>query len=574
MADSDDEELFEALAEPEDIPEPSEPGPARAPKGTVTNSVEFMRVNNLPRRILDYNNVEDVTDLYRQPSGRMRLWPAQSAALTEAARADGLFAPLGVGSGKSVCGLLLPVAMNSKNAVILVPPALKKQLITEVNTIYRRNFVIPMANITVVAYTELSSAKKSEILDEIDPDLIIADECNALANRDAARTKRFLRFARTHPHCRFAFMSGTITSKSITQYAHLIELALRKNSPLPNSYREVQDWAGALDVKPQYVMSPGILMKLCAPGEEVRGGYRRRLVETLGVVATSESAIGTSLIIKRIAPTVPPEVEDALERARRTWSVGQDEIASPLDMARSLRQLACGMYLRWVWPNDEIDHAWLEARSAWNKEVRSILKRSILHLDSPLLCALAAERAHQGIKTAGKVWKSETWEAWREQKNKKPPPSEPVWISDYLVKHAAAWGRSQKVPAIIWYANTCVGEAIAKELGLPVYGAGTDSPPRGTKLFVASMAVHGTGKNYQWASSNLITAMPSSGNLFEQVVGRTHRPGQQADEVIVDWYGQTPEVIAAMESVIASAEYVEQSTGQRQKILYATKLNS
>lgn len=578
IIDPDAEDDFEAQPEPADGVGSASPDlldlEPRSPKGVVTNSVEFMRVSNLPRRIVDLDKVDDVTPLVRQPSGKMTLWPIQSAALIEAAQSDGLFAPLAVGAGKTALSLLLPEVMGSKKCVLLVPPALKRQLQVEIKTIYMRHFKVPIDRIHIVAYSELSSASKADILDQIKPDLIVADECHQLKARDSARTKRFLRFARANPACRYAFMSGTITSKSVTEYAHLIELALRKNSPLPNNYREVLDWAGALDVKPQYVMAPGVLKKFCKPGEDVRAGYRRRLVETPGVVATSESALGTSLVIRRLAPAIPPVLAAFLDKTRATWALGDEEIASPLDLARALRQLACGMYLRWAWPDDVVDYDWLQARAAWNKEIRGVLKRSVRGLDSPLLCALAAERSRQGLTTsAGKIWKSETWAAWRDQKQKPAPPTEVVWISDYLVQHAAAWGRAQTEPAIIWYSHICVGDAIANALGLQAYGAGTDASQNRDPLLVASVAVQGTGKNLQHFQRNLFTSMPSGGTVVEQVIGRTHRPGQQADEVSVDWYGNTPETLAAMDAVLASAAYVQESTGQRQKILYAARID-
>ena len=72
--------------------------------GVVTNSVEFMRILALPRRVLDLSSVPDVTPLFHKRGGTLRFWPIQSAALIEAAKADGLFAPIGVGWGKCVVG--------------------------------------------------------------------------------------------------------------------------------------------------------------------------------------------------------------------------------------------------------------------------------------------------------------------------------------------------------------------------------------------------------------------------------------------------------------------------------------
>ncbi|MFH0899257.1 MAG: hypothetical protein V2A73_01380, partial [Pseudomonadota bacterium] len=58
----------------------------------------------------------------------------------------------------------------------------------------------------------------------------------------------------------------------------------------------------------------------------------------------------------------------------------------------------------------------------------------------------------------------------------------------------------------------------------------------------------------------------------EQGIGRSHRPGQEDDTVEVSWFGQTAALGAAFQAVLQDAEYVEQTTGYRQKVLYASRL--
>jgi hypothetical protein len=372
-----------------------------------------------------------------------------------------------------------------------------------------------------------------------------------------------------------------MTTRSILDYAHLIELALRKNSPLPGGYRELKDWAGALDVKPEYRMLPGVLKKFChTESEPVREGFRRRVVETEGVVATEHSALGTSLVIRRQAPKVPQRVAAALGEVQSNWAIGEEELSSSLEIARVLRQLACGFYYRWAWPGDEPDYEWLDARASWHREVREKLKQSLPGLDSPLLCAQAAERFWLWVKEGRpkprpeKCWDTAYWEAWREQKRKPPPPVESVWIDDFLAREALAWADKAKKEgnAIIWYEHKALGDKIVELGALPHYGAATDASAAREPVIVCSMPTQGTGKNLQHYSRNLFTSLPPNGATFEQVVGRTHRPGQEADEVIVDWFGHTQATAEALAAIIDDAEYIQTSTGARQKVLYATRL--
>lgn len=570
--------------------------------GAVPDSTEFRRVASLPRRVLDLAQVEDVTPLFAK-SGEMVFWPEQSAALIEAARAGGLFALMGVGRGKTLVALALPEALDSMRTVYLVRPELKRQLEREAETVYGRHFHLPLDRITIVSYSELSGARTAHVLEDLQPDLIVADEAHCLRHSDSARTKRFLRYAEEHPGCRYAFLSGTMTSRSILDYAHLIALALRNSSPLPHTYYELRDWAGAIDVGPEYRMRPGVLQQFCGEQETVRDGYRRRLVQTQGVVATEENTLGTSLVVSELRPSVPKTVTQALNTLRKTWAIGDEEFMQATEVASALKQVACGFYYRWDWPGGVVDHEWLEARREWHAEVRKKLQCAAEGIDSPYLLACAAQRFQErgrcftkreerelrtrfldeGSTEAGadravfaqtRVWDSSTWVAWSRVKDRQPPPTVPVWISEFLVDAAIVWAKRQDLPAIIWCEWTALGERIAKKSGFPFYGSGKDASLSSDRVIVASIQSQGTGRNLQHQfARNLFTSVPPNGTIFEQGVGRTHRPGQRADEVIVDWFGHTLELRHAMARVVEDAEYMQRTTGQRQKILYATRVH-
>ena len=305
-----------------------------ARKAGVARSPEFLRIKALPRRssdLTDRNTFPDLTEEFKKPEGTMKLRPVQSAMLYEARKCDGLFAPCGVGGGKTLSSLLLPVAMSSKRTVLLVPTQLKaKTLDQDIPALYP-HWKIPTAIIRVIAYSELSNVKCAKLLEDINPDLIVADECHNLRYKTAARTKRFLRFMKEHPSCRFAGMSGSISKDSIKNYQHLIELALRKNSPVPNNWHALIEWAEALDVSEE-PMAPGALLDFCTDEERsqvahlppleaqpfVRAGYSRRFKESPGVVATKQSAADMSLIIQGLHPMVPAQVQVELDKLRKT----------------------------------------------------------------------------------------------------------------------------------------------------------------------------------------------------------------------------------------------------------------
>lgn len=563
----------------------------------VQMSFELERIEAIERRQLDLEHYPiDLTEKYRKPEGTMRLWPTQSAILVEAALSNGLLGPVSAGSGKTLASLLVGDAMGGQKIVLLVPPQLRSQLMSVDIPMLNKHWKLPLDRLRVVAYSELSNAKSADILDQMKPDVIIADEAHMLKARSAARTKRFNRYFKEHPECRFVGLSGTITRKSLRDYQHLSELALKKNSPLPMSFHTLNEWAEAIDVGDD-PMPPGALLRFCTDEERaiatdpeasisfekrakaheaVRSGFRRRLIETPGVVATSESAVGTSLVIRAVKPIVPEAVQRALSDLRNKWEIAGDELTDILEMSRIARQLAAGIFTRWKWPGGIVDTDWLEARSAWHKEIRDVLKQSRRGMDSPLLVTNAV--------IAGKYHSDSYW-IWAEQKKKynPEPPRETVWVSDFLVKYAVDWAKehgTKPTPAIVWYQHVALGEAIAKLGGFPLFGAGSQASEDLTKVnaskthvIVCSIKAHGVGKNLQQFNKNLLTTCPSSGADMEQLIAREHRPGQLADEVVMDVCQHTTELQDAFSSSLQDAAYIEQSQGQRQKLNFATLLD-
>ena len=546
----------------------------------VRPSPELDRILAVPRRIADIGVVETAklhADLCL-PNGTRRLRPIQALALAEARRAGGLFAPIGVGAGKSDIALLLPMVMKSKVAVLLVPANLREKVFQQDYPTLVRQYRLPRlatgkvqpidspSTLYIHSYNELSSPLKHDLLDQIQPDLIICDEAHALRHPSAARTRRFLNYFKTHPETRLCVLSGTMTSKSIKDYAHLAYLSLRKNTPVPTKYTVLEEWAAALDSAP-VPAPPGALVRLCEPGEQAREGFRRRVVETPGVIATTDGSLGTSLVISERDLKATPVIREALKLMRETWTTPDegeafDEI---LTLHRYARQLAAGFYYRWIWPKGEsaqVRANWLEARKAWNREVANFLTyRAKPGCDSPMLYAKACAE--------GKL-SSMNYERWASVRDSAKPEVEAVWLDDYLVDDAVAWGN--QAPGIVWYEHAALGVRIAEKGGFPLFGPGAEGILRekGTRTIVASIRAHGTGKNLQCFSRNLVTTTPTSGTVWEQLLGRTHRPGQEADEVTVEVYRHTLEMRAAVNKALRDADYQQTTTGNRQKLLSAT----
>ena len=543
---------------------------------TVLRSKEFRRIEQLPRRdwTTEYGSrIDRLSQDLRTPSGEMSLRMVQGCALLEIGLQGGLFAPIGVGHGKTLISLLAPLMTSCERPLLIVPAQLRTVTVSKYCRELSKHWHIPSSfcdGSRIITYGSLSTKKGQTLLEELNPDLIICDEVHYLKAANAARTRRFLRYMRANPETKFVAMSGTVTKKSIREYWHLLKLALPEDCPLPLRWVEMSDWANALDenVRPEMRTAPGALRHFCEGDETPRDGYRKRLTQTRGVIATSESELGTSLVINKLSPKVPQAINAALRRLRVDWvTPGGEDVSDSLDFYRKARELAHGYYYRWIWdagvsPSQKSD--WLSARSEWRQLVRQESRKP--ETDTELLVWNAYS---SGILNRDR----EVFESWRSIKETTPPPkTEPVWFCDDMLRGL----KLGKEPCLIWVDTKAMADRLVSIYDLPYYGAGQNDTKRLLSHIdrkaghgIVSIRAHGTGKNLQAYSVSLVLTPPGSGATWEQLLGRLHRPGQNEDEVIFDVWLHTTELKAAFEQALSDASYIETTLGSKQKLSYA-----
>ncbi|WP_338865536.1 DEAD/DEAH box helicase family protein [Myxococcus stipitatus] len=576
-------------------------------RSPVGYSADLGRILALPRRDLAASytaaNVEALEAALRSPSLQctcasmspprpcpLRLRRVQAQALLEASRIGGLLGPIGTGHGKELTTFLMPMVMpGCRVAVLFISAGLLPQFEAEwsyygahwklPNLAGGRWFRVGLPVLHVITYNKLSSQDATDLLERIRPDLVILNEAHSLKDPRTSRTSRFLRYFEKHPRTRLVALSGTFASKSIKDYAHLSRLALGEGSPLPLAHHVVEEWGTALDPG-KVVAPPGELERLCEPREHVREGFQRRRNATPGVVATEESALDKPLIIRerKVGP-VPAQLFALIELAHAGERPDGEQFQEQLQAVACARQLSAGFYHRWRYPRGEpheLIEQWFARRKAWNKEVWEELKgKRREHLDSPGLLTKAAIRAHMSPPYEGDkpVWHAATWTEWTEIHAAVQPEPQAVWVSDFLVKDAAEWARSRV--GIVWVEYPELGERIAKEAGVPFYGGGKTASEdilreTGRRSIVASIKAHATGKNLQQFSRNLVVTPPSDGATWEQLLARTHRPGQLAPCVEVDVCLHTQDYVSAFATARERARFIQQTDGQPQKLLTPT----
>jgi len=548
---------------------------------------------------------DDLTDQLLIP-GKSRYWtdhrgreitglrPIQSRCLRAIGDGQGGFLPIAVGGGKSLVAGLAGTVLDKDLSIIFAPASTVPQLRATLAE-WGQHFRLPRYK--VESYAQLSRIRETSLLKtligDVDPAkvVVVCDEMHRLRYLTSARTKRLLRIFEEHEELTFVGLSGTITSSSLRDFWHLLLLALRHNCILPldahkHSGGHLHAWAEVIDDKGQpershwFAIAP--LMRAFGEGEMpgkvserrdyARRAFQRRLETAPGVVCTKKTALAASLNIGVLDLEVPEVVRAALDGVNLSGDLPNgDPIVDDITKWRALRQISAGFSYYWDWPNGVVDWDWLDAKRNWDTHVRQELqKHSRDGYDSPGLVKRAVHAyAADDYFDAGMEELSFALAQWVEQEHKKPPPVVPEWLSDYLVQDAIGWLEKRKEPVLVWYESQAIADALKEHM--PVYGAG-DGAPEKVETCAVSIRAQGEGLNLDDWRVGLVIEPPSGGHVWEQLLGRTHRPGQQADEVECWIYGHTAAYRKAIDTAQRRAWYIQNTTGNHQKQCYATWL--
>ena len=145
-------------------------------------------------------------------------------------------------------------------------------------------------------------------------------------------------------------------------------------------------------------------------------------------------------------------------------------------------------------------------------------------------------------------------------------------MSEQTTEFCAKWLAATK--GICWVFHRAFGDHLSEKTGVPYFSGGRgykgaidlhDGPA------IASISAISEGFNLQTLHcDNLVVTCPTTNKENEQLISRTHRDGQDADEVTVTYLQTLEGDASALEQARADALYVEATTRQPQRLCAAT----
>lgn len=479
----------------------------------------------------------------------------------------------------------------------------------------------------VLPYSLLSAKDAVDTLQAIRPDVVIGDEIHNVGRRSAARTQRLFDYIDNNDPD-VVGLSGTITGKSVHDYWHIIKACLGDNCPLPLSWSLANEWASVLDSDSKNFEGNGEMSenktgplmplvdwarrhfpedKFEASVAGFRAAYRVRLNSAPGVVSSGLAEIGTSLVLGNHNLLDAYKKADGyeklkglIEKVEELWETPNgDEIEHAIHTYKWMYELSAGFYNELVWPTDEV---YAERKGISEEAAADILERAKDHheasqeyarllriflqntppnnMDTPML--VGGEFARHGDDWCHTDL-YQAWSEWhaRDFEGRPDRDSRAIRVCDYKILAALEW--AAKLPqgkgAILWFHHQEIGKWLRDyfvEAGLDVLycpaGAASNKSIIDTdnvnKIVIASMSAHGTGKNLQHFSEQYFVQWPRSPKLAEQALGRTHRNGQLADEMVAHTNHTLIFDRMNFAACLNDALYIHQTTGNRQKLIY------
>lgn len=502
---------------------------------------EIDRIRCLPER--DWHEdigvlTEYLTQRLKTPQGTWTLHQHQAAALADLYDYGGLVLPAPVGSGKTAVSLLGATLVEAKRPLILVPAKLRDKTIREAEEMYAPHWQVPK-HFHVQSYEKLSRDWANSYLKELKPDYIFADEAHAFRNTRSAcwrKFKAYVKDARKGGHGVFlAFASGTLFNRQLKEFWHLIRAALGPYAPVPKDYPEMVDWSDAMATKlfgprpdPSFLHCLGRNDPDESDVTRARQAFGDRLARTPGFVFVPSQRPPYSLEVAPYWVDLPGHLDAHFETLRSEWMTPDEHLFDyPMQLWAHARQLACGFYYR---PNPRPPQSYINARRDWHGFRSEVLAHSRTYHSPGQL----ADAIRQGdYKDPGGYLA-----AWEKAHAAFKLNQEAVWLDDTLLNEAATW--LQKERGVCWVEHLAFAERLGELTGLSVYGQGGVNAigkmvqdERGPIIATLACA---TGVNMQYNHhKNLIVSCTPTGQLHEQLIGRTHRFGQTEDLVTVDY---------------------------------------
>jgi hypothetical protein len=413
-----------------------------------------------------------------------------------------------------------------------------------------------------ISFEKLSRADSANFLEDLNPDVILCDESHGFKAPRSGRSKRMSRFLKEHPDSRFVPLTGTPGDDSLQNVGHIQEWVHNEHSPVPRTYNELTQWCQALDAAVTVRRAPGVLQEFLSNDtgptlESVRRAVGLRIEQTPGNVFhrnTNEVSCSLYLDAVEVNERMPQVVDDCIAYVRQHETAPDGREFEEIQVHNALTTIPLGFYRVF---EKKAPEEWSVRRKQYRAYIGNILSQSKYGLDTP---DQVGRLCHQKKLDSGGIY-----ERWKEIEPTFKSKTVCEWFDDTALDFACEWLHEHE--GVIWTPFPEFGKLLAEktnrlffhEQGLARTQNGKlsiEDFPGKTGCILSTQANY-LGRNLQDRYSKFLVFAPSAkSDVLEQLIGRFHRQGQQADQVEGTFFlGCLEHYTALMKARNARAEY-------------------
>lgn len=394
------------------------------------------------------------------------------------------------------------------------------------------------------SYTWLTRKEQADFIRDYAPTDVLMDEFHLVRGLGNSARKRIERDLIARPEVRVGVFTGSpMGSGGVADLAFGLRWALRGHvrNLIPPTEAGVESLQLRLD-----------------EDEDFQARWRAALQTTPGVYLDVDAGRYEGEVVIRVLRrepllTLPP-----------TWELPDGYlIESAAHAAQIERMMAYGW---WPSVDPRPSTAYIEARRKWGGVVRRVIQSGAADTEEQVRALRQAEY--------------QTWlRAQREEGElgvAVPEWTDPTDLKRLLKTYGPQpWDvRMDGGPRLlVWAHHRALQEKVAEILGAPLFREGAKSvageylPDYRGPVAVASIDSCYQSLNLQSFTKNLVLEPPSDAEKWKQLIGRTARQGQRANQVHVDVVVNSPAAETALRTALARARSTMQTTGKGSPLL-------
>jgi hypothetical protein len=488
---------------------------------------DFKRAASMPR-LLQSSNLK-ITNPFILKYRNVLNW-SQLLFLSRVASVNkkyGVISLTGTGSGKFLQSVCIGPVLGKRNCLLIVP--VKSVADTEKELIKFSSSMPELLdqNIKIISSNDLSLNKSRDVLYQLSPEIIIIDEAQDFKDLKSARTKALIDYINKHPDVRVFILSATLITLNVCDYLHLFAIVCKENSPLSVDTDAIPVYQALIDIG----MEQGNQLHTALhnslsrfPGKNFRERLSARIHSSEYVVFNPE--VSTSAPIRFYGYSLNnPTIDAHLERLENEWVTPSGEALTEAVEKHLLEDLiSLGVYPRYTYhASDDLIEKWYEARREWQKVIRSHLVYENKH--SVRSAAELVSLVDQGFldRRDTKIYKT-----WIEIKDKVSYTVNYEYIDpEYAGSLVRELIKKYSLDnLIIWVKHVEIGKMLSAALNIPFYNGSGKDPKKEERFIILSVMAYYAGKNFQKWNNNLLLESAPNAMMFEQLISRTHRYGQ------------------------------------------------